>query len=384
MNIFITLAIVLFFAKIGGYIAKKLWQVSDIGEIIVGMLLGPGVLAIFSPTEFFKYFADIGIVLLMFLMGLKFDLKAFEKFIKGGILTAAFGAFVPFFGGVILGSAVFRWPPITSFIFATILMATSVSVIVTVLDDMKKLRTDIGYMIMDAAIVDNVLGIGMLTLVIGVISTEAPTIFTFGILGLEILIFFAAVLLLGPWISTLVLKFGRHLDLRVKEGHLSMILMTLFVLTFIAHIVGLSIIIGAFLTGVIFDKKHIKKIEHEVYSMTYGLFIPIFFVFVGSFINPLAILNHWYVVLLILLVALAGKFFGSFLGASITGLSLRDSTIIGIGMMGRCEVALVIAVLARSLGLLSADIYTIIASSIILTVIITPVLLRQTIKRFNV
>ncbi|MFH1450772.1 MAG: cation:proton antiporter, partial [archaeon] len=102
MNIFITLAIVLFFAKIGGYISKRLGQVSDVGEIIVGMILGPGVLAIFAPTEFFQHFADIGIILLMFLIGLEFDITAFEKFMKGGILTAVFGAFIPFFGGIIL------------------------------------------------------------------------------------------------------------------------------------------------------------------------------------------------------------------------------------------------------------------------------------------
>ena len=382
MNIFIVLAIVLLFAKIGGYIAKKLGQTSDVGEIIAGMILGPGVLAIFSPTEFFHHFADIGIVLLMFLMGLEFDMKAFERFWRGGVMTAIFGAFVPFFGGIILASAVFNWPTTTSFVFATILMATSVSVIITALDDMKCLKTRIGYTIIDAAIVDDVLGVAMLTLVMGVVGKGKASAMTFGILGIEMLIFFAAVLILGPKISKLVLDFGKHLDLRVKEGHLSMILMILFLLTFLAHSIGLSIIIGAFLAGTIFDKRHIKKIEHEIYSMTFGLFIPIFFVYVGSFLIPAALIQYWYLVLVIVIVALAGKFIGSFLGASISGLSFKHSTVIGTGMMGKAEVALVIAVLAKSMGIFSSEIYTVIVTSIILMVIITPILFRQCLKRF--
>jgi Kef-type K+ transport system membrane component KefB len=162
-----------------------------------------------------------------------------------------------------------------------------------------------------------------------------------------------------------------------------MLLITLFVMTFIAHSIGLSIIIGAFLTGVIFDKTHIKKIQHEIYSMTYGLFIPIFFVYVGSFLTPATLIANWYLVLLIVLVASAGKFVGSFLGSSMSGTKLKDSAIIGIGMMGRCEVALIIAVSARKLGLFSADIYTIIVSSIILTVIIAPIMLRYVITKFS-
>ena len=85
MNIFITLAIVLFFAKVGGYISKRFLKISDVGEVIVGMIIGPGVLALIAPTEFLHHLADIGIVLMMFLMGLEFDVKAFEKFMKGGI-----------------------------------------------------------------------------------------------------------------------------------------------------------------------------------------------------------------------------------------------------------------------------------------------------------
>jgi len=383
MNIFIMLAIILFFAKVGGFISKKLGQSSAVGEILVGMLLGPGVLGIFQPSNFFQAFSNIGIALLMFLMGLEFDIKAFEKFIKGGILIAIFGAFIPFFSGVILATAVFGWSTITSFIFATILMATSISITVTVLDDLKKLRTPLAYTIIDAAVVDNVLGVGMLTIVMGLIAMKAPSMMSFGVLGIEIILFFAAILLLGPMVSRFVLRFGRHLDLRVKEGHLSMILMILFVLTFLAHFVGLSIIIGAFLTGVVFDKTHIKKIEHEIYSMTYGLFIPVFFVFVGSYLMPLFILEHWYVVLIVLVVALVGKFLGSFLGASISGQSLRNSITIGVGMMARCEVAIIIAIMAKNLDIFSSEIYTIVVSSIILTVVITPIILRFIVKKLH-
>ncbi|MFH1450728.1 MAG: cation:proton antiporter, partial [archaeon] len=224
-------------------------------------------------------------------------------------------------------------------------------------------------------------GIGMLTLILGLLGMRSPSVLSFGILGLEVIIFFAAILIIGPFISRMALKFGNHLDLRVKEGHLSMILITLFALTFIAHSIGLSIIIGAFLAGVVFDKSHIKKIEHEIYSMTYGLFIPIFFIFVGSFLIPSVLLNSWQSVLLILLVALAGKFIGSSLGSVISGMSLKNSALIGVGMMGRCEVALILAIMARGMNIFSGEIYTIIVSSIILTVIITPILFRFLLKK---
>ncbi|MDP7282620.1 MAG: cation:proton antiporter [Candidatus Undinarchaeales archaeon] len=381
MNILLTIAIVLFFAKVGGFIAKRLGQSSDVGEIIVGMILGPGLLGIFTPTEFFHHFADIGIVLLMFLMGLEFDMKAFERFLKGGIMTGLFGAFVPFFAGIILGSSVFGWSATTSFVFGTIMMATSVSVAMTVLEEVKKLRSESTYTIVDAAIVDDVLGVGMLTIVLGLISKSTPSAFTFGLLGLEMIAFFAFVLLLGPRISDLVLKFGKYLDLRVKEGHLSTILIILFATTFIAHYIGLSIIIGAFLAGTIFKKAHIKKIQHEVYSMTYGLFIPIFFVFVGSFLNPAVLIEYWYFIFLIVLVAMISKFIGSFFGAILSGLTKKSSIAVGLGMMGKCEVSLVIAVLAHNLGVFPENVYTVVVTSVVLIMILTPIIFGQYMKR---
>lgn len=381
MDVFITLAIVLFFAKVGGYISKKLGQPSEVGEVIVGMILGPGMLGIFQQTDFFTHFADLGIIMLMFLIGLKFDLGAFEKFLKGGIMTAVFGAFLPFFGGILLGAAVFHWPTFTTLIFSAVLMTTSITVAVTVLEESGKLRTPLGYTLIDAAIADNIIGIAMLSLVIGIAANNSASILRLGFLGVEIILFFAAIILIGPAVSRFALKFGRHLDLRVKEGHLSMILIVILALTFIAHSIGLSVVIGAFLAGVLFKQDYIKGIKHEIYSMTCGLFIPVFFAYIGSFILPSVILRSWLAVLLIVAVALGTKFFGSMLGAVVSNLSGRDAVHVGIGMMGRCEVALVIALLAKDLGLFTQNVYTVIVASAMITVVITQILLKQAVRR---
>lgn len=376
MELLVDIILILVAAKLGGYLFKKLKQSAVLGEIIAGIIIGPAVLGIFQPTEITRFLADIGIMMLMFLVGLELNLKTFEKFLKSGSITAIFGAFIPFFAGIFISSNFFGWSVLPSFFFGVALMATSVSITAATLKELKKLKTPVGSTLLDAAVIDDIIAVAMLAFLLGIVGGGVVSFETITLLGLKIVLFFGAVLFIGPYLGRYLIKIGKGLNLRVEEGLLSIIIVLLFGLAFLGKGVGLSTIIGAFLAGVILDKRKLVHVEHEIYGMTYGLFIPFFFVFIGTYINLGILYEHFILILLIFSIAFLTKFFGALLGAKISGMKLKDSLTVGIGMVPRSEVALIIVSLGLTSGVLSDTLYSVIVSALILTILVTPPLLK--------
>ena len=362
MELLVDIILILIAAKLGGYLFKKLKQ--------------SAVLGIFQPTEITRFLADIGIMMLMFLVGLELNLKTFEKFLKSGSITAIFGAFIPFFTGIFISSNLFGWSVLPSFFFGVALMATSVSITAATLKELKKLKTPVGSTLLDAAVIDDIIAVAMLAFLLGVVNGGVVSFEILTLLGLKIVLFFGAILFIGPYLGRYLIKIGKELNLRVEEGLLSLVIVLLFGLALLGKGVGLSTIIGAFLAGVILDKRKLVHVEHEIYGMTYGLFIPFFFVFIGTYISLGVLYEHFVLVLLIFSIAFLTKFFGASLGAKISGMKARDSLTVGIGMVPRSEVALVIVSLGLTNGVLSSTLYSVIVSALVLTILVTPPLLK--------
>ena len=373
MNILLPLIFILIGAKIGGFVAEKLKQPAVLGELLTGVVIGP-VLGIISTDELISAMGKLGIVILMFLAGMHIDLERFKKLLESGSVVALCGVAVPFTLGVLLGLYM-GWDLYQSLFLGGILTPTSVSITTRTLAEMKKLRTKAGVIILDAAVVDDILGILILTVLLATVK-PGFNFFNFIIVFLEIVAFFFIVIKFGKKLVPNFLKFGRYLDFRVKEGLFSLVLALIFFFSLVANSIGLSLITGAFLLGLITPRNRLGRVEHELYALGYGFLIPIFFVYAGTLIDISVILPFLPLILLILFVAFLSKIAGCFVGSLPYTRSIKESLIIGIGMVPRLEVAIVIAEIGRNSGFISGTNFSIITTVLALTVFITPLFLK--------
>ncbi len=378
MEVFLALVFLLVGAKLGGFVASRLKQSAVLGELLAGVLMGPYVLGIIHHGEFLKVVSDIGVVVLMFLAGLHIDESRFRRFMERGFVIAFLGATLPLLSGYILGLFLgLGWKE--SLFVGGVLSATSVSVTTRALSEMRRLRSDYGTAIMDASVIDDVIGMIILTILMMFLSPHSsatPYSLSLGFTAMSA--FFLLSFIAGKKLIPPLLELGRHLDFRVREGLFSIVLALLLLFSFAAFSVGLSIVTGAFILGLIMPKRRIARVEHEVYAFGYGFAIPAFFVYMGSFLNPVLLIQPaaQLSVLLLFSVAALSKFSGSSLGGLLTGFGRHSSAMIGIGMIPRMEIAIVMAELGKNAGILSLETFSLLITTMMLTVFATPFLLK--------
>jgi Kef-type K+ transport system membrane component KefB len=401
-NVLLLIAAALIFARAIGYLFYKLKQPAVIGEIVAGILLGGIVLFFFSGQKFvisdnvittpvfdfnsagYVIFAEIGILFLLFISGMEISFSKLKKTEKASILVALGGVLVPLFLGII--SCIFLNLSLTeSIVVGLILIATSVGVTVRVLMDLHVLNTEAGATILSGAVIDDIIGILLLALVLGIERSFLDVAW----IGIKIIIFFLIFLLLGLKIIDKILDIGEKIQM--PKAFLSISLAILLIYSFFADKAGVSGIIGAFIAGLLIGHNiRSKKIIDDVRAIGYGFFIPIFFVGVGSSLWDGASMDFTsyttigIFALIIIIVSIFGKIIGCCIGAKLAGMSNRESLQVGVGMIPRMELALIIATAAISRGIISGDIaHQILVTTIILTVITTliaPILIKTTFK----
>ncbi len=368
------IAMILLFANIGGYVSRKLKQPAVLGQIVAGLLLGPSVLALIETTEALKHMAEIGVILLMFIAGLETDIDDLKASSKSSAFIALGGVMVPLGLGIL---AIMLVKPQADFneglFLGVILTATSVSITVQALRELGRLRTKQGIGILGAAIIDDVVGIIILTLVIGMISPVKSESIVM-VLG-KITIFFVFSVGLGVIFSKLLTK---HSDLVSRENRvLTAALIFCFLLAFIAEELGVAAIIGAYFTGVIFSTTpHRNRVSHEIQRIAYALFTPIFFINIGLSVKIGNIGEVLILSIAIIVAAVLGKVIGCGIGAKISKFSNREALQVSIGMIPRAEVALIITNLGLELGVIGKDIFTAVILMVLVSTIITPPLLK--------
>jgi len=371
MDYLLVIILFLLAAKLGEEIAERVKMPPVMGELIMGIIIGPSVLRIVSPSEFTCNLAEIGIILLLFLAGLDTDISDLRRSGKSSFLSAVGGVFIPMLLGFV-AAYLFGFPKIESIFIGAILTATSVGITVRTLVDMKKLDTEIGMTILGAAVIDDIIGIMILT-ILGSLSCFSLFGF-FGVAG-KILLFFALTLYLGlKFVSKAVVRIQR---LRIPEALLSFSLIFMFIISFIAKSIGLAEIIGAFFAGIILHRTSQKDIISEkMYSIGYSIFIPIFFVNIGVETNIETIPQIGHFALAIAFVGIMGKVIGCGLGAKMGGFNSMDSLRIGVGMIPRMEVALIMARTGLRSGVIGESVFSITIVIVIITTFITPLLLK--------
>lgn len=378
-SVFKDLAIIIIFAKVFGIIARKCKAPQVVGEIIAGLLIGPSVLGLVQQTDFLMEMAEVGVVLLMFSAGLETDLKELMKTGPVAFLIACAGVFVPLVGGTLLYMGFYGTAPwgsekfYTAVFIGVIMTATSVSITVQSLKEMGKLREKVGTTILSAAIIDDVIGIIVLTFVVGFKSPESNP----GKVVLSTVLFFALALILG-WV---LYKLFQKLDARYPHTRRIPII-SLALCFFFAYAAekyfGIADITGAYVAGIILCSiKDSEYIERKVDVSSYMIFGPVFFASIGLKTNidnisgSILLFSLGFVV-----VGLISKIIGCGLMARLCRFKGNDALKIGVGMMTRGEVALIVSQRGLSVGLLEPVYFTSVILLIIVSSISTPIILK--------
>lgn len=373
------LAIIVIFAKVFGLIARKLKAPQVVGEIIAGLLVGPSVLGIVKLNDFLDICAGIGVVLLMFSAGLGTNLKQLLHTGVKALLIACAGVFVPLVGGTLLYMAFYGFSAVgtpqffTAVFIGVIMTATSVSITVETLKELGKLQTELGTTILSAAIIDDVIGILVLTFVIGFKNPDSNP----GFVALSTLAFFALSVVLG----FVIYKVFKIIDKRWPHTRRIPILALAlcFGLSYVAEkYFGIADITGAYVAGIILSKLHDSDyIEEKMDINSYMIFGPIFFASIGlkTHIDGIT----WELVLFsaaFVAVALVTKIIGCGGMSRLCGFKGKDTLKIGVGMMTRGEVALIVAQRGLSEGMISSAYFTAVILLIIVSSILTPIVLK--------
>jgi len=378
------LAIIVIVAKLFGIIARKLRAPQVVGEILAGLLIGPSVLGIVNISDFLVQMAEIGVILLMFSAGLETNLRDLVKTGVKATVIACAGVFIPLICGTILYSCFYGWSAIGSADFYTalfigvILTATSVSITVQALREMGRLKGYIGTTILSAAIIDDVIGIIVLTVVIGLKDASANA----GKVILDTVLFFIFAIVVG----FIIYKIFKLVDGRYPHTRRIPImgLALCLAMSYVAEkYFGIADITGAYVAGIILcNIRDSEYIAEKMDINSYMLFGPIFFASIGLKTDISAInLSIIVFAIAFVLVGLLSKIIGCGIAARLCKFTWADSLKIGVGMMTRGEVALIVSQKGLSKGLLDPVYFTAVILLIITSSIMTPIILQILYKK---
>lgn len=378
-EVFKDLAIIIVAGKMCGIIARQLKAPQVVGMIIAGLLIGPSVLGWVRQTEFLSEMAEIGVILLMFSAGLETDLKELVKTGPVATLIACAGVFVPLVLGTVLYMLFYGWAAVGTeeFIRAVfigcIMTATSVSITVQSLREMGHLKGKVGTTILSAAIIDDVIGIIVLTFVIGFKSPDSNP----GKIIINTVLFFALALVLGM----IFYRVFKALDNKYPHTRRIPIigLALCLIMAYVAErYFGIADITGAYVAGIILCSiRDSAYIEEKIDINSYMMFGPVFFASIGLKTSIEGIDSALIVfALAFVLVALISKVIGCGFMSRICGFKGYDCLKIGVGMMTRGEVALIVAQKGLSVGLMSSQYFTAVILLIIISSVSVPILLK--------
>ncbi|SNZ06549.1 transporter, CPA2 family [Persephonella hydrogeniphila] len=389
----LALLLILVSARVFAEIFSYLKIPPVLGEVFAGILIGPSVLGIVEVNEIIKILAEIGIILLLFEVGLETDLKKLQKEGSKSVIVAIFGAVVPFAGGFVISYYMFNLPLVTSLFIGGTLTATSIGITIRVLKDLGKEKTTASQIVVGAAVLDDIIGVILLVILADFALTGQVNLENTIRIILLVAFFFATAPVLAAGMS----KFIHMYDLRYRRlpGFIPTIIVSLILFfAYVAHLFGAPEIIGAFAAGIALSKRFflpfgiafksdphfIEKLESQMKPLIY-LFTPIFFVTVGLSMNLKEIdyssPTFWLLAAILLIVAVIGKIGGAYMIRNMDGLK---KLIIGTSMVPRGEVGLIFAELGRTAKVFTNEIYSVVVFVVVLTTLVPPFIMKYLFK----
>lgn len=376
------LSIILLSAKLAGYLSTRLGQPSVLGELLVGILLGPSLLNVLhlpfidpEVSHTVSELAEMGVLLLMFLAGMELHLNDLARNLRPSLLAGTLGVALPLLLGWVIGS-IFGMDTSASLFLGLVLGATSVSISAQTLIELKSLRTRVGLGLLGAAVFDDILVILLLSIFLA-LGTGGGNLMQVSLIVVRMVIFLALSIAVGVWAIPWLMRRIAHLP--VSQGVVTLALVVMLAYGLAAELVGgMAAITGAFLAGLMTARSSEKeRVETGMHALAYALFVPIFFVNIGLAVDVRVMQSGALAfTLAILAVAIAGKWLGAGLGARLGGMSVRESVQLGAGMISRGEVGLIVASVGIREGLVTGGEFPAIVGMVLVTTLITPPILR--------
>jgi len=366
-------------ARLAGELFARLRQPAVVGEILVGLLIGPSLLGLVRETEFLSLFAELGVVFLLFIVGLETNPRELWRVGRHSAAVAVLGVVAPFALGYFLMQALHH-PTNEALFVGAALTATSVGITARVLSDVGKLGTVVARVILGAAVFDDILGILVLAVISAVATEGGVSLPAIALLAAEAIAFCVLAVLIGrPAVHRLSPRFWRHPQEARRNPIFALAVALCLGFSLLATTIKLAAIVGAFFAGILFAETREAAELRRSMDPIYAFFVPIFFVIVGTHValttfTPTVLL----IGLLITLIAVLSKLLGCGLGA--LPLGRRQALTIGIGMVPRGEVGLVVASLGLTRGIISQDLYSMVVMMCVITSILAPPLLRPLLR----
>lgn len=381
----IAIVIIIAAAKTGGYLSYRLGQPTVLGELIVGLVLGPSVLDFLNWSYFtdghlaesITHLAELGVLMLMFIAGLDLHISELRKTGKVALLAGVMGVLLPIILGT-GGGLLFRMDLNQSIFLGLILSATSVSISAQTLMELNVIRTRVGIGLLGAAVFDDILVVLGLSVFIAIVQGGGDiswlSIMT---IILRMVLYLGVASLLGNW---LLPKLAVWVDnLPISQGLIAFSFIVMLLYSWTAESLGsMATITGAFLAGLLFSRSRLKeRIEHGISILAYSVFVPIFFVNVGLQADARQLdAEAVYLFLVLMIFAVVSKLFGAGYGARLGGFTRLEALQLGAGMMSRGEVGLIVASVGILEGLIRQETFAAIVGVVIVTTLLTPPFLR--------
>lgn len=366
----VPLIIILIASQLAGWVSHRVNLPAVFGILVSGLILGPSALGLVHASPSLTELAQLGVLILMFLAGLETDTTEMRRMGKTSFLTALGGVVLPFAGGT--GVAIlFGLGLLESLFIGAILTATSVSISARTLQEMGKMQTRAGTVILGAAVIDDILGVVVLSLVIGM-AGGGDTFWSI----LKMVLFFPVAIVIGyvamPTISRWLKDWHHH------EAGLAIVLGVVLLFAWTSEAVGgMAAVTGAYLAGLLVGRTEIaQRVNQGASALGYAFFIPLFFVGIGLETQASSLGTAPALTIALVLVAVVTKAVGCFAGARLGGCGNVEALRIGVGMISRGEVALVIAALGLQSKVIDASVFATTVFMTVATTLATPLLLK--------
>lgn len=382
MNFIGILCLLLVLTTLAGHFCTRMGIPAVIGQIVVGILVGPALLNWVQPNQLLNVFSDIGVIMLMFIGGLESDLTLLRRFFRPAVVVALTGVILPV---VLMGGAAvaFHYSVFEATYIGVIFCATSVSISVAVLRDYHALDTSEGATILGAAVADDIMGVILLSVMISLMGSQGfnaqgsqPNL---ALILLEQLAFFGGTYLVVRWVAPYLMAASERLLMNASVTIMSMVICL--GMAWVADAVGLSGAVGAFFAGIaVAHTPYREVVEAHTEPIGYAAFIPLFFVGIGLSMSFRYLSQSIALIIVMTILACLSKLLGCGLGAKLTGFSTHSSYVIGTGMISRGEMGMITVQIGLQSGLLSNATYSKMVLVIILATIIAPFMLKQALK----
>lgn len=391
-NFFLILFLILVSARILGELFARIGIPSVLGELSAGILLGVSGLGLIEVNDVLKVLAEIGILLLLFEIGLDTDIQRLKDAGTKAIIVALFGAVFPFMVSGLVAYYIFDLTLVVSLFIGGTLTATSIGITMRVLKDLQKEHSHVAQIVIGAAVIDDILGVIILVFIYDFATSQELSMTN----TLNTTLFIIIFLILAPIVANLLSHFMKICDQNKKvPGLIPTIIISLIALfAYLSHLVGAPEILGSFAAGIALSRRFIlpfgmglrhdecflEKVKKSIQPIA-QMFTPIFFVMVGLSMNLRVIdfssTQFWFMALIFLIIAILGKYIGALVLKNMSGIK---KALIGISMVPRGEVGLIFAEVGRVNGILDNEIYAVLIFVIVVTTIVPPFLLKWLFK----